>query len=486
MSIVTLTRQQLYDRAWTTPIDTLATELGLSGRGLGKVCARHDIPVPPRGYWAKKAFGKHPIKPALPSPGTYGQRIAFNVVGGAEEADVENAAMHPLVAFEALAENRIAVPEDLPLSDPLVLTTQKRLMRAKREVTGLIALPERALPIHTSRALRERALRIMQALLAGLAARAFPVAMTNDGVRVTILDESLAFVIVESLKQVQHRVSFSEQRLIDRGAGWQVPKTDSVPTGSLSLAITNVRHVRQRWSESTGRPLESLLNRFLVGLVRAALGLKKQRADAERRERERQEEEKKRLEEARRQEAAEQRWREEQAKVERLERLADLWQQNQRSRQLIAAVKDAVGAVETESELGRWLAWADRRAESSDPLRRLRERSGKTIALYYQGYDEQEIKERGFSEPKLSGYGNETTKPGVKLTERPPQRTYYEHGLKLELPEDVVLPYEWIQESDWLWRAFRVPADVLNRALGYGEATRTGVGLENGDQTDLD
>jgi hypothetical protein len=48
MSSITLTRQQLYDRAWLTPLDMLAKELGLSGRGLGKLCERHDIPVPRR------------------------------------------------------------------------------------------------------------------------------------------------------------------------------------------------------------------------------------------------------------------------------------------------------------------------------------------------------------------------------------------------------------------------------------------------------
>jgi hypothetical protein len=55
---ITLTRQELYERVWTTPVEALATELGLSGRGLGKLCARYDIPVPPRGYWAKKSAGK--------------------------------------------------------------------------------------------------------------------------------------------------------------------------------------------------------------------------------------------------------------------------------------------------------------------------------------------------------------------------------------------------------------------------------------------
>jgi hypothetical protein len=55
---VTLTRQELYDRVWAEPVDTLTKEYGLSNVGLGKACRRHDIPVPPRGYWARKAAGQ--------------------------------------------------------------------------------------------------------------------------------------------------------------------------------------------------------------------------------------------------------------------------------------------------------------------------------------------------------------------------------------------------------------------------------------------
>ena len=45
----TFTRRKLYDLIWLDPISTLSKEFGISDRGLGKICARHDIPVPPRG-----------------------------------------------------------------------------------------------------------------------------------------------------------------------------------------------------------------------------------------------------------------------------------------------------------------------------------------------------------------------------------------------------------------------------------------------------
>jgi hypothetical protein len=49
------------------PVEKLAKEWGLSGRGLAKACRRLQVPVPPRGYWAKLAAGQRPRRPRLPS-----------------------------------------------------------------------------------------------------------------------------------------------------------------------------------------------------------------------------------------------------------------------------------------------------------------------------------------------------------------------------------------------------------------------------------
>ena len=99
MAPIILTRQQLYERAWTTPIDNLATELGLSGRGLGKLCARHNIPVPPRGYWAKKAFGKRVSQPRLPSPETAAYKLHFNGASPTVVSADDASDLHPSIAF---------------------------------------------------------------------------------------------------------------------------------------------------------------------------------------------------------------------------------------------------------------------------------------------------------------------------------------------------------------------------------------------------
>jgi hypothetical protein len=42
-------------------------EFGISNVGLSKICRHRQIPVPPRGYWAKKSAG-HKMKPPPPLP----------------------------------------------------------------------------------------------------------------------------------------------------------------------------------------------------------------------------------------------------------------------------------------------------------------------------------------------------------------------------------------------------------------------------------
>ncbi|HTF40442.1 MAG TPA: hypothetical protein VK754_07605 [Propionibacteriaceae bacterium] len=59
-------RAQLFERVWSQPVASLAVEWGLSGPGLKKVCRRLQIPVPPRGYWAKLKAGHRIKRPALP------------------------------------------------------------------------------------------------------------------------------------------------------------------------------------------------------------------------------------------------------------------------------------------------------------------------------------------------------------------------------------------------------------------------------------
>jgi hypothetical protein len=60
-------RLQLYDLVWSAPLTAVAPQFGISDVALKKICARFDIPVPPRGYWAKLRASKPTTKIALPA-----------------------------------------------------------------------------------------------------------------------------------------------------------------------------------------------------------------------------------------------------------------------------------------------------------------------------------------------------------------------------------------------------------------------------------
>ena len=64
-----LTREQLYDLAWSEPMRTLAPRFGLSDVGLKKTLQKLSIPAPARGYWAKLQAGKKIARTPLPPRG---------------------------------------------------------------------------------------------------------------------------------------------------------------------------------------------------------------------------------------------------------------------------------------------------------------------------------------------------------------------------------------------------------------------------------
>ncbi|WP_434480441.1 hypothetical protein [Gemmatimonas sp.] len=182
---ITLTREELYERVWTEPMAVLAPKLGLSDVGLKKTCARLRIPSPPRGYWARLAAGQKirrtPL-PKLPEKGATGIRDATFY-----PRDKESAAPEPLTGpvadqarFEALPENALVAPEILEAPSPLVARTVVAMRKAKADETGrLRARAQQILDVDVTLGTADRAMRILDTLIKGLAARGYPVSLVT-------------------------------------------------------------------------------------------------------------------------------------------------------------------------------------------------------------------------------------------------------------------------------------------------------------------
>jgi hypothetical protein len=270
---------------------------------------------------------------------------------------------------------------------------------------------------------------------------------------VTVLDEALELSLHEGTKNVAHKITFTEQKEIDRGYGRQVPKWDKVPSEHLTLAITNVSRVRHHWHDGP-RPLETQLNKILIGFVHAALEIKRQREEAERQERLRQEEARRRVE-------AERRSQIEKGRRDRLRRLVAAWECAQHVQTFVKQYRAAIGPVAPDGDLAAWLQWLDRRAAAIDPLRRLK--CDRILTLYHPAYSfaAQRIVEEGFSDDASDPSFHKDHPPGVFLTDGQPSG-YYTTLMEVRIPEEAVLPYEWPDEGSAA-RNFYVPAEVVNR-----------------------
>lgn len=158
-----LERQKLFDEAWATPVTKLAKTYGLSDVGLRKICAALDVPLPPRGYWAKLAAGKTIPKPALHKtthPTTYERVMHVVVVDEVLEERVAKARASPVDT-----ENS-KMPDYSPPLDPAAFSQQAKLViRAmkgvKLEEGAFSSLGVTWGDISVSPDLKERALQLV-------------------------------------------------------------------------------------------------------------------------------------------------------------------------------------------------------------------------------------------------------------------------------------------------------------------------------------
>jgi hypothetical protein len=140
----TLTRDELYAFVWSEPIQKLSKRYGLSDRGLGKLCARYNIPVAPRGWWAKKAAGKRVKQDPLP-PLDPGQRAIIVIERQQNTKPSEPAEALPVpqeIAFERDPVNAIVVDENARVTHSMIRDAAKEL---------------RSLPLHDSSNVRVNA-----------------------------------------------------------------------------------------------------------------------------------------------------------------------------------------------------------------------------------------------------------------------------------------------------------------------------------------
>lgn len=455
---ITLTREELFDRIWSEPVLRVSKALGLSGVGLAKLCRRQGIPVPPRGYWAKKDAGRAAPRPDLPRLTlSTTQEIEFPGPSDGASASLPDpmaAPPHPLVAAEFSAANLIGAPsEGLRVTHPLLRSTLEYWKAIKRPIQTWSTPFPRHFILPVSESMQRRTLRLLQTLFAALEKREHSIEIGNRGqIRVSILGEDCNLRVRERQKQVRalRRLSGDLTKYPNKRPH------DLIFTGDLELRIDGRFGSNVAVSDNKSRHVEEQLNAVVIALIQAALAEKEYRAAQERR----------RLAEVERAEAAERLLRlerEARARIKRLEGLAEATARHNRLVAFRTRLRSAVGSHDPAGDMGQWLSWIDSYIDAADVLQVFR-RSEREITLYHcvSAYDASDIVTNGF-ENSPAEEDSEDLLEGVVFADVPLTGVYGgTKCVRIVAPAGTVLPYLSFDASKE-YRTFKLPADVANR-----------------------
>lgn len=372
-SSIRIHRAALYEQVWAQPMIAVAKTYGISNVGLAKICTRLRVPVPGRGYWQRLRNGKPVRKLALPRPRA----------GEPEEhllARRETPILEPgttsefadLAAREKEPANRIVVPDEIREHHSLVVKAEKSLRHAGTDQLNLLK-PRAAgrLAIRVSRSSLDRALKIMDALVQALEARALRVSVgsgTDGGTSAHVLGEEVSFWLEEIVNPVERPLTPREGKDKEQHS-WRYPRPlyNQVPSGRLALRIGSAPYtgIRRTVADSTGRRLEQNLNKFVEVLVLGAERQQSERIKRERQEREWKEQERHRIEEQERQ------WKERQ-RVERLTKQVEDWNRSRLIREYVKDMRTVTQNPGTWNFAGipllEWMEWALNYADRLDPI----------------------------------------------------------------------------------------------------------------------
>jgi len=361
-SNIRISRQELYNLVWSKPLVHLAKDYQLSDVGLAKICRRHNIPLPPMGYWAKLAHGhsvKHVPLPVL-NKGKMDD-IEFTMKDPAVLDEIETDGSQENLISEAIGHSFIKLLEFKKEFHPLIVTTQKEL-REHLKTYKKIEEGQRIYihNISVTKSSSDRALSLMNMLFQIVEANALPITRKLGYKGGTYINVDGVDVQVD-LKEKTKRSENPDQRAYH--------KYIFHPTGILYFELTNfyIHGARRMWSDTPLTKLEEMINEVASGIVIAAILGKKRDEEWERSRKEAEgERERGRL--------VEEQKKKEHEKVNALMDDVQKWQSSVILRDYIRAVEEKYASIamtaEEKSELERWIAWAKDKANICDPVKK--------------------------------------------------------------------------------------------------------------------
>jgi hypothetical protein len=266
------TREELYAAVWAEPVERVARRFGLSDVGLAKLCGRHSVPVPPRGYWARKAVGKADPIPPLPSDSSGAVPIVVEKWTEPEGPSIP-AEVQQLLDHEQQPDAQIRVVAGRP-KHSLTIAAGAALRATAPNERGIVRTAVPLLDMRIGRASIPRALAIADAVLSAFERRGYRVETPRDShPRVQVFGRWFGFRVEERSSRVPNPTS-AQLRRAKRFRPWDPNVKVLEPTGILHVFATEGFDTRmwdiRGWSDTRRQRVDDRLNDVIAAIIERA------------------------------------------------------------------------------------------------------------------------------------------------------------------------------------------------------------------------
>jgi hypothetical protein len=347
MEATTLSRQQLYELIWSTPMSTLAKTYQISDSGLRKIAIRMGIPIPLAGYWQKIRAGKKVAVPPLKAD--YKGENEVKLQPKTPDDQPQGPSELALLQKEIENDKRLPLKIQARLTDPdpMIVAAKNTLENKEHRdhrYEGIYSTYRDQLNIRVSTALTGKAIRFMDTFIKCLRIRGHAITIIYDKTCVMIGEQKLEISLRERLKREEGKNSW--QQFVNVPEGTLLFKMDSYP--------------RYEWKDSK-HSLEEQLPHILAKLE---LQAKKDQEDAIRRKIEHE----RYLEEEKKRKAYEQLKEKELDDFRTLLKDAKRWRDIEWLRSFLAAAEQRIDKTDPlQAERMQWLEWAKQKVDWYDP-----------------------------------------------------------------------------------------------------------------------
>lgn len=356
-------REELYADVWEQPLTKLQEKYGISNVAIGKACRKLKVPLPGRGYWARKQAGQN--VPRTPLPAAKGLPVVWRMKLPNPDAPKQEPRPEPtdkewlrIVEMEARS---IEVPERTRYH-PVISETRKKLSSARQNIRGILEpYGQEILDVRVSKGSIDRALRFLNEAIRTVEAEGFklkPGREHRQRVTAEIFGQDISFGVAERSKVAVRREIRESPFSTRTERGYEATGQLEFRVGARSWAPHPVL------GDTTKQKLETMVALAVAAMMRQGreqLIWEEKRRQEEIAERKRAEAKAKLAEQIKAEEK----------KVREFEGWADAWSRAARMRAFIEALEiewRKGSDLPESSDRAQRLNWMRQQADRIDPL----------------------------------------------------------------------------------------------------------------------